>query len=176
MLGYIPFRPIKAQSFRLYFSLEGIEDRSFASRGIVWRNGGIGSATWTISKDGGSPVSLTNTPVAVNGSQGYIDLTAVEMTADVIMVYGKFYSNNVSSDTTGYLSSSIIYTTSNELASIPTLNSSLAEKITALFQYFFFKRTVTDTQEELFKNDSTTSLGTNTISDDGTTVTKGKIT
>lgn len=110
MLGYLQ-NITKNETFKLYVSLEGIEDRDGQNRGVVWRGVSLTGASWTISKDGASPVALTNTPVNVNGGQGYIQLTAEEMNADVIMVYGSIYDNSGSASAeAGYISSTIIYT------------------------------------------------------------------
>lgn len=62
-----------------------------------------------------------------------------------------------------------------ELASVPTTISSLRSKINFLFEYIRNKRTVTATTELLLKEDAITTLGTATLSDDGTTFTKGEM-
>lgn len=61
-----------------------------------------------------------------------------------------------------------------ELTAIPSTTGTLRQQIKFLFQYFRNKRTVTATTETLFKEDATTSLGTATVSDDGTIFTKGE--
>ena len=73
------------------------------------------------------------------------------------------------------LNFSVIYTQKEELISTPSKISSLEDKITALFQYFFGKRTVTASKETIYKDDGTTVLGESSIADDSTTVTKGKV-
>jgi hypothetical protein len=62
-----------------------------------------------------------------------------------------------------------------ELSAIPTATSSFGLLVNALFQRFFYKRTQTATTQTLYKADSSTSLGTASVSDDGTTQTSGKI-
>lgn len=62
-----------------------------------------------------------------------------------------------------------------ELSSVPSTTGSLRQKINFLFEYFRNKRTVTSSQETLLKEDATTTLGTSTIADDGTTFTKGEM-
>ena len=62
-----------------------------------------------------------------------------------------------------------------ELSAVPTTTGSLRQKINLLFQYFRNKKTLTSTTETLFKEDASTSLGTATVSDDGTTFTKGEL-
>lgn len=61
-----------------------------------------------------------------------------------------------------------------ELSAIPTTTGTLRQKINFVFQYFRNKKTVTATTETLFKEDAATTLGTATVSDDGTTFTKGE--
>lgn len=73
-------------------------------------------------------------------------------------------------DTYGLLTSA-----DTELSSVPTTTGTIINKIKFLFQYFRDKKTVTGTTETLYKEDASTSLGTATISDDGTTFTKGEM-
>lgn len=61
-----------------------------------------------------------------------------------------------------------------ELASIPTATDSKSNKWQYLFQRFGFKRTQTASTQTLYKSDSATTLGSATVSDDGTTQTTGK--
>ena len=167
---YLPFKPIKGQEFTLYF------DGSFSSTSAP-------AADWTaivfyISKDGGTFTECTNagnnithdsSNTAGTRGRGYIVLTATEMDAGVVLV------DILSGGSNSLINTIVIHTTVSELAASPTLNSSIADKITAIFQYLFFKRTVTATTETLKKSDGTTTLGTSTVSDDGTTFTHGAI-
>lgn len=63
----------------------------------------------------------------------------------------------------------------SELSAVPSTTGSLRQKINFLFEYFRNKRTVTSSQETLLKEDASTTLGTSTITDDGTTFTKGEM-
>lgn len=63
----------------------------------------------------------------------------------------------------------------SELSVIPGVTGSLREKLNFIFQYFKLKRTVTATTETMYKDNSSTSLGTSTVSNDGTTAIHGKI-
>lgn len=64
----------------------------------------------------------------------------------------------------------------SELSALPALNSAtLRQKIQLMFQYFAHKRTITATTETLYKADGTTSLGTSTVSNDGTTAIHGAL-
>ena len=169
--AYLPFRPIKGQQFTLYFSSIGIDyNAQERARLFVISQSSI---TWTISKDGGSFATPSNSVTEITTGHNSLVLTATEMAADVIILQGNFSTGTVAPDSCAM--SVIIYTTLAELGAAPTLNSSIADKVTAIFQYLFFKRTVTATAEALFKDDTSTTLATNTISDNGTTVTKGKI-
>ena len=62
-----------------------------------------------------------------------------------------------------------------ELSAVPSTTGTLRQKLNYLFQYMRNKRTTTASTETMYKEDSTTSLGTSTVSDDGTTATHGKV-
>jgi hypothetical protein len=62
-----------------------------------------------------------------------------------------------------------------ELSALPTSTSNYSKFIQFLFQRFAYKRTQTATTFTAFKADSSTSLATGTVSDDGTTETSGKL-
>ena len=64
---------------------------------------------------------------------------------------------------------------SSELDSIPTSPITLKNMIQFIFQYFRHKRTMTSTQETLYKEDGSTVLGTSQVNDNGTIFTKGKL-
>ena len=61
-----------------------------------------------------------------------------------------------------------------ELASVPGASPTVIQMLQWAYQMMRFKITQTSTTGTLFKADSSTSLGTNTVSDDGTTFTRGK--
>lgn len=62
-----------------------------------------------------------------------------------------------------------------ELASLPTSTSAFSKFLQFLFQRFAYKRTQTATTFTMFKADSSTSLTTGTVADDGTTQSAGKL-
>ena len=62
-----------------------------------------------------------------------------------------------------------------ELAAIPTTTGSLRQLIQFLHAYFRNKKTVTVTTETVMKEDATTTLGTATVADDGTTFSRGEM-
>lgn len=61
-----------------------------------------------------------------------------------------------------------------ELSSIPPATASLKTMVQFLFQYFRNLRTVSSTQEKMYK-DNGTQIGAANVSDDGTTFTKGRM-
>lgn len=160
---YLPIRPIKGQQFQLNMN-------TWCSQTLTTGNSpGFSLLAFSISKDGGSFNSLTNTPTDISSGNGYVVLTATEMTADVVVVRMVYASG-----TPRFFEHFILYTQPSELSAAPSLNDNLETKLTAIWQYLFNKRTVTATQEKLYKVDGTTVLATGTISDDGTTFTKGQ--
>jgi hypothetical protein len=62
-----------------------------------------------------------------------------------------------------------------ELSAVPTTSGTLREKLNWLFQYFRNRRTVTASTETIYKENASTSLGTASISDNGTTFDKGEM-
>jgi len=64
---------------------------------------------------------------------------------------------------------------STQLSSVPTTTGSLRQFIQFLHAYFRNKKTQTSSTETLYKEDAATSLGTSTLSDDGTTASKGEM-
>lgn len=63
----------------------------------------------------------------------------------------------------------------SELTAVPTTTGTLRQMIQFIFSYFRNRRSITSTTETLYREDTTTSLGTATVSDDGTTVNKGEM-
>lgn len=61
-----------------------------------------------------------------------------------------------------------------ELSSPPAATSSLKDKLTWLFMWMRNKSTETATERKLYADDTTTIVSTETVSDDGTTFTKGE--
>jgi hypothetical protein len=61
-----------------------------------------------------------------------------------------------------------------ELSAPPAATSSLKDKITWVFQWLKNKSTQSATQRNLYADDGTTVISTETVSDDGTTYTKGE--
>ncbi|MBL4651283.1 MAG: hypothetical protein JKY53_00250 [Flavobacteriales bacterium] len=61
-----------------------------------------------------------------------------------------------------------------ELSAIPAANAPLADKINYIYMNIRNKMTQTATTATLFADDTSTSVGTSTVSDDATTATKGE--
>ena len=68
----------------------------------------------------------------------------------------------------------VLVETVSELSAPPAANSTLRDKITWIFQWLRNKSTQTATQRRLYADDGTTVVSTETVSDDGTTYTKGE--
>jgi len=107
---YIPFRPTKGQSFRLYFGALSADNT------VGFPNLTTGTPDIYISKDGQTFTVPTNNFVTVSDNPGgfashanyfYIDLTAEEMNADTIIITFK----SPSIQYYGYGHRYIIYTT-----------------------------------------------------------------
>lgn len=64
---------------------------------------------------------------------------------------------------------------STELTAVPSDTASLRSMFQFLFQYFRNKKVVTSSTESLYKNNSTTVLGTAAVADDGSIFSKNKM-
>jgi hypothetical protein len=64
--------------------------------------------------------------------------------------------------------------TFGELSAPPAATSSLKDKLVWLFMWARNKATATSSQRKLYADDTTTIVSTETITDDGTTFTKGE--
>lgn len=156
-IGSLP--PIRGQAYTHYFIYSNVDEGGFAARDM--------DASRVISKDGGAFGTTTNGVTSIGLGFYTIVLTATEMDADIVCLNFR--------DTTDspLCAREIIYTVVGELSTAPASTTSFAQKITAVFQYLFNKRTITSTQEKLYKVDGSTVLATGTLADDGTTFTKG---
>lgn len=61
-----------------------------------------------------------------------------------------------------------------ELSALPGASPTIVQMIQWSYQMARFKLTATSSEQKLYKADSSTVLGTSTLSDDGTTFTRGK--
>jgi hypothetical protein len=64
---------------------------------------------------------------------------------------------------------------STQLTAVPTTTGSLRQLIQFLAAYFRNRRTVTSSAETLYREDASTSLGSASLSDNGTTYDKGEM-
>ncbi len=122
------------------------------------------------SGTGAGQISLSSGQVTVgtnNDKTGYTASTVSDKTG-YALTSGEH--TNVVSDVNTALDAA-----GTELSAIPTTTGTLRQKLNFLFEYFRNKRTVTASTETLFKEDASTSLGTSTISDDGTTFTHNEL-
>lgn len=163
MLYYDNSYPARAQQYTVYFPLL----LSGAFVGTTTAN----IASIMIAQDTSVFGSATNTASNVTAGIFSVVLTSAEMDGSNVLV--RIDNANSGSASFDFLIN--IPTCPGELSAIPSTTSSLITRMVGMFQYLFYKRTVTATAETLFKSDSSTTLGSNTIGDNGTTVTKGII-
>lgn len=69
----------------------------------------------------------------------------------------------------------VLDASNTELSAVPTTTGSLRSMLQFLFTYFRNRRTITSSLETLYKENASTSLGTSSISDNGTTFDKGEM-
>ncbi len=72
------------------------------------------------------------------------------------------------------IKSSVVGSATTEPTSPPAATATLEAKINWLFLLFRNKKTVTDTEQKFYADDASTVVGKETLSDDGTTMTKGE--
>lgn len=147
----------------------GITGISFSSSSVqISKNGGsFNNSTNVVSEIGHGWYSITFTSTEMNTQDILVCITST--TADPSGNQNYFHNVWLCTTSVGLSPSTPL----SELSSVPTVSDTLGNKIQAIFQYLFNKRTVTSTQEKLYKSDNSTVLGTGTLSDDGTTFTKG---
>jgi len=93
--------------------------------------------------------------------------------------FGEGVIVQTNSDKSGYSLSSagidaIWDETQAELTAVPTTASSLRQMLQWLFSYFRNRNTVTSSAKTIFREDASTTLGTEALTDDLTTFTKGE--
>lgn len=134
-----------------------------------------------ISKNGGAEANFAGSVSELAGGLYYYEFTEGELdtagfvTARVsktgvaaIVIFAQVNGIKYGVDTA-------LDASNTELSAIPSTTGSLRTLLQFLFQYFRNKRTVTESTETLFKEDASTSLGTASVTDDGTTFTKGEM-
>lgn len=134
-----------------------------------------------VSKNGGAESNFAGSTTELAGGLYYYEFTEGELdTAGFITA--RFNKSGVApfvifAQVNGikYGVDAALDASNTELSAIPSTTGTLRTFLQFVFQYFRNKRTVTTTVETLFKEDASTSLGTATVSDDGTTFTKGEM-
>lgn len=125
----------------------------------------------TLGTPAGASVSADIAAVKVDTAATLVD-TGTTLPATLTTIEGKV-------DTVDTVADSIIAAITGALAeasSIPAANASMQAKINAIFTEWRNKNTQTATTKTVFADDGTTPVWTSTVSDDGTTFTKGKLT
>jgi hypothetical protein len=142
----------------------------------IWKNDStlITGATGLdseVSKDAGTFADCTNeaTEIATSSGVYYLDLTSTEMNADTVAVI-------VKSTTTGAVTTVLtIYTYSIvEPSAAPTWPATLPGVLGWLLAFGRNKMTQTSTTTTLRNDADNATLSTSTVSDDGTTYTRGE--
>lgn len=145
--------------------------------------------TISLSKNGGAFATIT--PSVTELSNGWYNLAFTTSHTDTLGDFALHISGTGADDTdildqvfvdapvtstqVATAISTELDTPVSELAAVPGASVSLRDMVKFIFEYLRNKRTITASTETLLKNDSSTSLGTSTVSDDGTTFTKGKM-
>ena len=154
-----PF-PIKNKAFCVVFPIMDATG-SFVT--------GAAGVTSTVSKDLGTFASCTNNAVEIATASGmyYLNMTATEMNADIVSVM-------VKSTTTGSKTTPMVFypVEIKELSAVPGFGdgvTGLEELLSYLLALSRNKMTQTTATTTLKKADTTTTLATASVSDDGTT-------
>ncbi|MBL4891474.1 MAG: hypothetical protein JKX91_06565 [Rhizobiaceae bacterium] len=102
-----------------------------------------------------------------------LDIIAADTTTDIPALIAAL--NDISTANVNTEVADVLFTdTHAELAAIPAANAPLADKINYIYMNIRNKMTQTATTATLLADDTTTSVGTSTVSDDGTTASKGE--
>ena len=154
--------PIKNAAFRVTFDLR-------LTTGAV--NTGATGLDSEISKDGGTFADCTNeaTEIATSSGVYYLDLTSTEMNADTVAIRVK------STNTNNMDQVLVLYPVSiTEPTAAPTWPMSLEGALGWLGALARNKTTQTNTTTTLRNDADSANISTSTVSDDGTTYTRGE--
>lgn len=157
--------PVKAKALRLTFPM-------FTSAGALVTTG---TMTVTISKDQGtfanpSAGATSATQVATTSGVWYVDLSATDLTCDTLAVK--------ISDGTNPPTILVVYPYEIKEVTVPGFAdgaTGLEELLSFLLATARNKTTTTASTHTLLKDDGTTTQATSTISDNGTTFTRGEL-
>lgn len=136
----------------------------------------LSNATWTDAKAGYLDAAISDVKSKTdNLPSDPADESLIIAATDAISASITALNNLSAAEINAELVDVLRTDAGTELSAVPATTATLQEKIDFLFQYFRNKRTVTATTETLFKEDATTELGSATVSDDGSTFTKGEM-
>lgn len=149
------------------------------------KTGDAANITANIRIDGGVANAVDDTnPTELEDGYYIFDITAAEANGDHLVLCPASTTSNIQVIavpgavwTVDYDASDIytLFDTANtELATSPDTTGTLRQMIQWMFTYFRNKKTMTATTETVYKEDASTALGTASVSDNGTTFTKGE--
>lgn len=157
-----PF-PVKNKAYRAHFLLLD------ADGDPVTGAAGLDSE---VSKDGAAFADCTNEATEIGNGWYYTEVTATEMNADTVLLCLK---TSTSGAKTAHL---MIHPVAlDELSAAPAFGaagSGIEEALSFLVAWQRNKVTTKANEIKLFKDDASTALVTSTVSDDGTTLTRGE--
>lgn len=154
--------PVRAQACRVSFDLR-------LNTGAL--NTGAAGLDSEVSKDGGTFADCTNEATEIASSSGhyYLDLTSTEMTADTVVVQIKSSTTNAVTQTL------VLYPVSiSEPSAAPTWPTDIEKALGWLTALARNKMLQTSSTTTLRDDTDSSDLSTSTVSDDGTTYTRGE--
>lgn len=125
----------------------------------------VGSGAGSFVDLGDGSYAYVNVAGEINADYSYLEFSKTGYQTVVVLI------DTLHAPTVG----SIWGYTQAQLAAIPAATGAIGLQVLAMWQYFFHKRTITATTELMKKADGTTTVGTSTLSDDGTTKTHGAV-
>jgi len=129
----------------------------------------LGTACATPTVSGVPEVDITHINGSVASGSGTPDVNVASISSGVDLTASMKSSINI--EVLDVLATDVFA----ELGSVPAASSSLKDKIAFLFMLARNKITQTSTTQLLKADDGSTTVGTATVSDDGTTFTKGEM-
>ena len=122
------------------------------------------------------PAALVNGRIDASVGEMQTDtLTADALAADAVSEIQSGLSTLTGPDVRAEVMDVLTSEVFAELSAIPGANSTILERISLLFMLARNKMTQTSTLQTLFADDGTTAIGTASVSDNGTTFTKGEL-
>ncbi len=157
-----PF-PVKNKAYRAHFLLLDADGDPVT---------GASTPDTEVSKDGAAFSDATNEATEIGNGWYYTEITATEMNADTVILVLKTATSGAK---TAHL---MIHPVAlDELSAVPSFGaggSGIEEVLSFLVAWQRNKVTTKSNEIKLFKDDGSTALATSTVSDDGTTLTRGE--